>query len=357
MQVLDYLYKYQNVTFKETPFNEVDALILAMVSYCPFDDMQADKKIISSHEMFKKINAYEPPRNTPERKLKYIEVAKTVCRSSRFKNAKFAFFRKKRDENRAKQFQAITIILKEFAFISFCGTDSTTLGWKEDFDMAYLEMVPSEVEAIKYANEVASSLLSKKIYIGGHSKGGRLATSAAKGLKKKKKLLGIYAFDAPNFPSSCYDASYKEIDKLIKAYTPDESIIGRLMSEYRHKTIIASSNALLMQHDAFSWLLMEHSFEHKQKYTERSNRIVDTINYALNNYDEERKRDFIDTIFDFLNRLNVEKLPNEKDFLPFLLSTVPFVKEEWKNTSKEKRALVKKMLFDVAKDYLLKKRD
>ena len=357
MQVLDYLYKYQKVDFKNLPFNEVDALLLALVSYFPFDELNNQKTIYSSEDLLERINEYKPPCNATERKLKYIEITKTICLSNRFKGIKFAWFKKVHDKHAEKQFQAITLILHEFAYISFCGTDSTTLGWKEDFNMAYLEMVPSEVEAINYLNEIAYFFFFKKFYVGGHSKGGRLAISAAKSLKKKNKLLGIYSFDAPNFPPAGYDENYKSIDSLIHDYTPEESIIGRLMHEYRRKKIVASSNALLMQHDAFSWELYDHSFIYKSEYTERSTHIVDTINYALYNYDEERKKDFIDTIFDFLARLDVEKLPGEKELLPFLVSKFGNIREEWKNTSKEKRAVVKKMLFDITKDYLLKKKN
>ncbi len=357
MQVLDYLYKYQKTEFKELPFNEVDALILAMVSYFPFDVLNNQKTIYSSDELLRRINEYKPPRNAGERKLKYIEMTKTICLSKRYKNIKFAWFKKTHDKTSEKQFQAITLILKDFAYVSFCGTDSTTLGWKEDFNMAYLEMVPSEIEAINYLKYVSSFFVFKKLYIGGHSKGGRLAISAAKALKKKQKLLGIYAFDAPNFPPTAYNEDYKAIDTLIRDYTPDESIIGRLMHEYHRKAIVASSNSLLMQHDAFSWELYDHSFIYKSNYTERSTHIVDTINYALYNYDEDRKKEFIDTIFDFLARLDIEKLPSEKEFLPFFASKFGVIREQWKNTSKEKRAVVKKMLFDITKDYFLKKKN
>ncbi len=357
MYVLDYLYRYQNIDFKEVPFNEVDALVLAMVSYFPFDELSNQKDIYSSEELLKRILEYKAPKNIGERKLNYIEVVKIICRSLRFKHAKFAWFAKERDIVNSKQFQAITIILHDFAYVSFCGTDSTTLGWKEDFNMAYLDTVPSEIEAIHYLKDVSYNFVFKKLYVGGHSKGGRLAITAAKRLNKNYKLLGVYSFDAPNYPSECYDTEYKSILQLIREYTPDESIIGRLMTEYREKKIIAASNGLLMQHDAFSWEVDGHLFVLKDKYTERSSRIVDTINYALNNYDEDMKKDFIDTVFDYLSRLNIEKLPNEKEFLSFIASNFKLIRGEWKNTSKEKRAVIKKMLFNISKDYLLKKKD
>lgn len=357
MNVLDYLSKHQNTTFKEMPFNEVDALVLAMVSYVPFDEIGIKKGRNSNVDVLKLLNNYVPPENYPERKLKYLEMAKLICDSSRYKNATFAFFRKSRDKLSEKQFQAITVILHDFAYVSFCGTDSTTIGWKEDFNMAYLETVPSEIEAIHYLSEVIDSFFFKKVYVGGHSKGGRLAITASKKARKTNRILGIYVFDAPNFPSTCYDEDYKAIDKYIHDYTPDESIIGRLMNEYRRKKIISSTNTLLMQHDAFSWEVKEKSFVYKREYTERSTRIVNTINYAFNNYDEDMKRDFIDTVFDFLYKLNIEKLPAEKDLLPLFISKFSETRKIWKDTSKEKRAVVKKMLFNVAKDYILKKKD
>ena len=357
MYVLDYLYRYQNIDFREVPFNEVDALVLAMVSYFPFDELKNQKEVYSNDELYRRINEYEPPKGTPERKLKYIELVKVICRSLRFKHAKFAWFTKKRDTINSKQFQAVTIILHDFAYVSFCGTDSTTLGWKEDFNMAYLDTVPSEIEAIQYLKDVSYNFIFKKLYVGGHSKGGRLAITAAKRLNRNYKLLGVYSFDAPNYPTACYDTDYKSILQLINEYTPDESIIGRLMNEYREKKIIASSNALLMQHDAFSWEIDGHLFIRKETYTERATHIVNTMNYAMNNYDEDAKKDFIDTTFDYLSRLNVEKLPGEKELLPFFASKFKQIREEWKNTPKEKRAVMKKMLFNLSKDYLLKKKD
>ena len=353
MDVIDYLKSYQNISFKEAPFNEVDALVLAMISYVPFEELKAKNDKIKNSELLKCIDEYKPKKNTSERKLKYIELLRLVCKAKRFEKAVFINYKKIRDKVADKQFQAVTIILKDFIYISFCGTDATVLGWKEDFNMAILEIVPSEIEAIKYANEIASTKWFKKIYLGGHSKGGRLAITAAKGLNNKKRIGAIFSFDAPNYPSSCYDASYKQIDNYIISYAPNESIIGRLMNEYHQKRIIKSTNKLLMQHDAFSWVIEDRSFVYESDYTEQSNKISNTINHALTTYDEEKKRQFIDTLFDYLDRLNVDKLPSEKDIIPFAIKKIPFLIAEWKNTPKENRTVVKKIIFDLLKDYFL----
>ena len=353
MDVFGYLEQYKNVVFKEKHFNEIDALLLAAISYVPFDEFDIKKNKIKANELYSVLNGFNPPSNYSERRLKYINLLKIICGSQRFGKAVFVHFKKERDAINDKQFQAICIILNHNLYISFCGTDATKLGWKEDFNMSYLEIVPSEIEAAKYANFIASKFWFKKIYLLGHSKGGRLAITAAKKLNKKKRLGGIYTFDAPNYPSSCYNNEYKEIDPFINAFTPNESIIGRLMPEYRAKKIICSTNKLLSQHDIFSWIIEGKSFVYTNAYSETSTRIVNTINRTLVNEDEETKCLFVETLFDFIERLEISSLPSKKDLLPFAVEVFQIVRKEWKNTAKEKRQIVKKIIFDLIKDYLM----
>ena len=353
MNVFDYLKQYKDISLKEKRFNEADALIIAVLSYVPFDELGLDEKKAKAKDIYKLIKAYQPPYNSSPRKIKYIDLLMKFCSSRRFGESQFAFFKKERDALSDKQFQAICIILNGNLYVSFCGTDATTLGWKEDFNMSFLETVPSEVEAAKYANFIAGKFWFKKIYLLGHSKGGRLAISAAKKLEKKKRLGGIYAFDAPNYPSSCYDQNYKEIDPFIHAYAPNESIIGRLMHEYRAKKIVCSTSKLLMQHDIFSWKIEGNSFVYTNSYSDKSTRIVNTINKTLTNEDYETKSLFVESLFDIIDRLDITKIPSKIEVIPLLLTKIPRVSREWKNTPKEKRQIMKKIAFDLVKDYLL----
>ena len=353
MDVFDYLEQFKNTLFKEMSFNEIDALIFAAVSYVSYDELNLKKNKIKASKLLDLLKAYHPPVNCSERKLKYLNLLKKVCESQRYGKAVFAYFKKERDTLSNKQFQAITIILNKTIYVSFCGTDATKLGWKEDFNMSFLEIVPSEIEASKYANFIADRFWFKKIYLLGHSKGGRLAVTAAKKLKKKKRLGYIYAFDAPNYPSACYDQEYKEIDSRIYAYAPYESIIGRLMAPYRSKKIVCSNNKLLMQHDLFSWMIDGRSFVYTNAYSDKSTRIVKTINKTLTTYDDETKNLFVETLFDIIEKLEIESLPHKEDLLSFVIKIFPIVRNEWKNISKDKRQIIKKIIFDLIKDYLL----
>ena len=127
------------------------------------------------------------------------------------------------------------------------------------------------------------------------------------------------------------------------------------MEEYHQKRIVQSSNSLLMQHDAFSWLIDDRSFFYEANYHEKATRIVSAINHTLLTSDEETKHQFIDTLFDYFAKLDIEKLPNEKDMLPFLIKKAPALVSEWKNLPKENRSVVKKIVFELLKDYFTSK--
>ena len=352
MDIYDYIALYKNTSFKELSFNEVDALILSLISYVPFDELNKEKSSFKNEELKSLIKSFDK-NNVSNRKKMYLRLALDFLEAPRYKEAKFMFFKKIRDEESIKQFQAITIVFKNFAYISFCGTDATMLGWKEDLNMSYLETVPSEIEASKYANFIRNRYPFKRLYLGGHSKGGRLAITASKNLTKTKRVAAIFSFDGPNYPSSFYDEKYNSIESKILSYNPNESIIGRLMINRKKEKIISSSTKLLMQHDAFSWLVDNFSFIYLDNYSERSTRIVNTINHSLTTFDEENKKAFIDVVFDFLYRLDAKNILDEKGLLIVIKDLLAKVWKVWKNTSKEDKAIIKKIIFGIGKDYLL----
>ena len=80
--------------------------------------------------------------------------------------------------NSDMQFGALTMKLSDKSiFVAFAGTDSSIIGWEEDFKMTYLYPGASQKYASVYLNK-AISLLDKKVRVGGHSKGGNLAICA-----------------------------------------------------------------------------------------------------------------------------------------------------------------------------------
>ena len=60
-----------------------------------------------------------------------------------------------------KQFSAITFWLEDqFTHVTFRGTDATLVGWKEDFNMAFISPVPAQIDALHYLNFVAGAVIT-----------------------------------------------------------------------------------------------------------------------------------------------------------------------------------------------------
>lgn len=55
-----------------------------------------------------------------------------------------------------KQFSALTFLLPQGAFLAFRGTDNTLVGWKENFNMAFRDTVPSQEEAKAYVERIGT---------------------------------------------------------------------------------------------------------------------------------------------------------------------------------------------------------
>ena len=52
--------------------------------------------------------------------------------------------------------------------ITYRGTDNT-VGWKEDFNMTFLDTIPSQKEAVQYLETMAIAYPDRRIILCGHS--------------------------------------------------------------------------------------------------------------------------------------------------------------------------------------------
>ena len=133
---------------KEQPFNEVDSLILARFSYLPFDKIGIKEK-----ETIEKLTK----RLTPLEKSKFLyngdkEIALYLSTSQRFKDLLVTDYIKIDDKKGEKQFGAILIHMpNNELYLSYIGTDKTINGWKEDFNMTFMDNVPCQ---ISYGNRI-----------------------------------------------------------------------------------------------------------------------------------------------------------------------------------------------------------
>ena len=208
--ILYYLKKFGHCTFEERPFSDVDSLILSAMSYMMFDGvvpaLGEEKDSVGIGRLQSEFVLNRLVVNTMDPKLNR-KLWRLLAACPRFKEMRLHYLRDVTDDGIIEQFAAVTCLLPgEGLHICFRGTDLTLLGWKEDFNMSYLDEVPAQAEAVRYVNEVAA-LTEGKIYIGGHSKGGNLAMYAAMNCQDgaRERIAGVFNHDGPGFRTDVFN--------------------------------------------------------------------------------------------------------------------------------------------------------
>lgn len=305
--ILDYITWRGDLSLKQHPLNEIDALIFSELSYIKMNGIVSgsfSRKGITleqaAHDFFYAPDILERSDTGLFINSSLIELLRVMGNAPRYKNMQLCGFAESLDTTHEKQFSAITILPgDETIFIAFRGTDDTIVGWKEDFNMAFITPVPSQKDALEYLTTAASKLHGK-IRVGGHSKGGNLAVYAATFCQPKiqRRILNIYNHDGPGFQTNITDTpEFNAIRNKIQTYVPQTSIIGMLLAHHNTYTIIKSEETGIMQHDPFSWQLNGPHFIIQDKLTDQSILIDKTIRTWLEKLDNKQREDFVDALY------------------------------------------------------------
>ncbi len=154
----------------ELPFGAVDNLIFAELSYCDFSNAAAQMPGRLSALRAHLAGGVKQPDD---------ELLNRLSTSARYGDVVAYHFVDRSVAFLFAKLVAVTLLLPDgTAYVSFRGTDSTLVGWKEDFNLAFATPVPAQLEAVRYLKQVAD-VLACPLRVGGHSKGGNLAVYAA----------------------------------------------------------------------------------------------------------------------------------------------------------------------------------
>lgn len=314
--IIDYLKWRGDLSFKESSFNEIDALILSFIAYVEFDFFLTDINNKTLEELNNNIN------NITEKEIfldkismvrMSLEILNEASKTNRFKNIRLINYRNEIDLDNESQFSVMTFILDEKdIFISYRGTDESIVGWKEDFNMLFLSEVPGQVKAFRYLNSLDLNNVNN-LYIGGHSKGGNLAifASVMTDSSIRNKITSIFNFDGPGFKKEFLEnKNYKEICPKIKTFIPEESIIGLIFYRLEEPIVIKSLKSGFLQHNAYFWEILGRKFV----YSEISNKSTDLdriLKDLVNNLSSQQIKDIVNITFEFLDKINIK---NVEDF-------------------------------------------
>ena len=299
--IFDYLDQVAYDSIYETPFNELDMLMLTEITYLPFDQIVSDQMSPDCT-----CRLFEAAEKVPQdlsmlvtkNRLKLLEKAAS---STRFKNIKLMGYVNDIDPDVQKQFAAMIFKIKPDSYIlTFRGTDDSIIGWKEDFHMTYMDQVPAQKTAVNYLRKAMDALPGQFI-LTGHSKGGNLASYAASQIEPEyqERIQSIYSYDAPGLNHSVITSQgYQTISDKIKRYIPQGSIVG-MMLETPKQAQIVKSTAIggLAQHDTFTWQIADQTFVLLDNLNPDSLQVDKTLKNWVDSVSDEELKDFFDLFF------------------------------------------------------------
>ena len=342
MNIIDYIKKKKDKTFKELPFNELDNLILSLLTYLDFTDIVPafKKKKVTLKEAAERIKVKKKEHRGlfVSNSFKMLQVMKDTKRYQ-----EILLYNYMKVVNEDMQFGAMTMKLPDKSiYISFAGTDTSIIGWEEDFKMTYLYPGASQKYASIYLNK-AITLLDKNVRVGGHSKGGNLSICAVMNAHFwiRKKVIKITNFDGPGFLKKEIESkTYKRIEPKVKMVVPKESIIGMLLYNTPDYIVIKSKGINILQHDAFNWQVKNTKLI-RDTQSKRSKALQKKLTKKLEELSLEERINLVKNLFNIFKNNNIKDIKKKKIKEIFKLI------KEFKKLDKETQNLLTELLIII----------
>ncbi len=330
-------------------FRDTDALVFAQLSYLDYAPFKNGTRFEFMSNKAKEAAAKSHSKDRNE------ELLLCVSKSLRYQHIKAAKYVDETNLLFEMQFSATTFIVNSHLIVvAFRGTDDTINGWKEDFNMVFLDEIPAQNKAVTYLKKIASKYRYAKIIVLGHSKGGNLAfySTMKQTAKVRKRIVSIYNLDGPDFRenvTSSEEYSYL-LSKSIKI-VPEESIIGMILQTNSYFYIVKAEGTLFAQHNLFNWNIDSETSDlvHSNSLSKSSRQIKNSIYTWINSFSVDDRRIIVDSFFDMLLVSNCTTL---SEFTENFKENIKLIYGEYRDSDSEKKKILRKTLLDLAK-YLM----
>ena len=301
--IFEYLDWRADVPFSVAPFNEVDNLILSELAYTDFSGVVPESfrkvPLSSACEQFFRTHSEEELLRSTSFTAKAPLLMQHMLTGRRFGRMCLSHHINHLDAEKTAQLSATTFLLDDrTAYVAFRGTDSTLVGWKEDFDIGWLSETTGQQLAVAYLEQVASRVRSP-LRVGGHSKGGNFAVfaSAFCSSQTQDRILSVYCNDGPGYRDEIVrQPGYQRILPRMIRIVPDTSMIGMLLSTQAACNVVRSSASGILQHDGFTWQVRRDQFESAE--LSETGKILDRVlDSWIDGMDDLTRKSVTDTIF------------------------------------------------------------
>ncbi|MCL2208861.1 MAG: DUF2974 domain-containing protein [Treponema sp.] len=351
--LFDYLRWRGDLDFNASPFNPVDFLIFSQLSYLPFDGIVPCPGVsegISIHTALNEVKDILKFRKYDTGQFlgfkEEPQLIDALCLSNRFRNCYLLGYINQIDLKNEYQVSAVCIHTDDgFYSVVFRGTDATLVGWKEDFNMCFRDVIPAQMEAVRYLDSMAP-YLKGSLRVGGHSKGGNLAIYSASFCsgKIKNRITDIYNFDGPGFNDNVIENENIKINgEKIKTFIPQESVIGMLFKYAGALKVVKSSETGLLQHSLFSWEVTHNDFIHVDNVTPGSRFVDKTLRHWIDNLDSGDREKVIEALYTILSTADIKSIHDiENNFFPSMGKII----KSLGNIDEHTRKLMKKTFIE-----------
>ena len=316
--ILDYLDWRGDLTLSASPFNEVDALLLAELSFINFEGIVSPSELgygLRLRDAAQVYFARRKKRGTDMGALVPGDIPtmlRAMANSRRFGDMMINAFEERIDEALEQQFAAVTIDLGDgTVYVSFRGTDDTLVGWKENLNMSFLAEVPAQERAAQYLERIARQYPDRGLRVGGHSKGGNLAIySAVKCARAvQDRIVGVYNNDGPGFLNDLSaTAEHRRIADRIHTVVPQSSVVGLLLEHEKNVQVVHSTYEGIMQHDGFSWEVRGTQFVHLEEFSREGKLWDETIDAWADALSPQQREGFADALYEVLTATGARTL-------------------------------------------------
>ena len=307
-------------TFPVRPFGPADSLILSWVANLDFPKETQSWQSVPLKDLFRAElfpTLFQGLWDPVSTKALFTALAA----SPRFREIRLMGYTNRNDERREMQFAAVTFQLgPDLAYVAFGGTDTSLVGWKENFNMTFLSPVPAQTEAARYLTQAAAHCAGD-LLVGGHSKGGNLAVYAAGSVSPdvQARIRRVWSHDGPGFPKTFLDSpGYGAIRDRVEKTVPQDSLVGLLL-ESEPCQVIQSTRHALFQHDPFSWTVQDGGFLPAAELTDQARYWDRTLDQWVARVSPAQREGFIDAFYDLLTSANADSLEDLADDIPALL--------------------------------------
>ena len=333
MNLFEYLDYRGKESFAKVAFNEVDNLILSEICYLDNEHLVSDFPTDRIDALGEVVGRFFFLHKKEEVKLgliipkEIVDLTEKVGSLPRYRNIGVSnYVSRIENGDNFKQFSAITFFIGEdLMYIALRGTDDTLAGWHENFHLMNTMHVPAALDAVSYVDKVASLFPDRRIIVGGHSKGGYLATYSAVYCdpEVQDRIIRVYNNDGPGYDKNAIDRG--RLDKVLSrmvSIIPSRSVVGLLFDYEAERVVVSSTYKGLYQHDGLSWQVDGDKFLRVDAIEDDALVAMKQSAEFINSLTSDQKVEFVKDIEEFIRSTNKRTLLDvSSNFIKVLLTS------------------------------------